>query len=134
MPVELSWLLPDHILLAKYSGNVSPEDIHSQYETGLQMSEAHPEHLVHLIVEIAEVKSFPSQLKAYKGSYGEKSKNAGWVIIIGKNRLMHFISSVIGQLMHLSFAYMTTREEALQYILERDRTIPPTKIQTLGLG
>lgn len=120
MPVEVRWYVQNHVLLARYYGNVTPDDIVNQYTVGFEMCESVDTVLVHLIADISEVQSFPKTVMDYKGRFGEKAKNAGWVILVGENRMIRFLSTVVTNLMKLRFSYVNTLGEALEFISARD--------------
>jgi len=120
MPVEIKWYIQDHVLIARYYGHVSAEDIHKQYLEGIRMSESVDTALVHMIADIADVTSFPKNVMEFQGSFGEKAKNAGWVVLVGENKMIRFLSSIISNLMKLRFAYVNTHDEAVEFITARD--------------
>lgn len=123
MSVTVQWLVPDYILYACYAGELTADDIAYQYAEGLRMSESVDTPLVHLIADVSEVTSFPKSIQAYKGAYGEKARNAGWVLLVGENKIARLISTVISNLMQLRFSYVNTIDEALQFIAQRDSAI-----------
>lgn len=120
MTVEIEWYIPEHILLARYSGDVVPNDIRYQYEEGIKLSEAADTSLVHLIATMDNVTSFPKTISEYRGTFGEKARNAGWVILVGDNKLIRFLGTIVSNLMRLRFTYVNSVDQALDYILARD--------------
>jgi hypothetical protein len=122
MPVQITWYIPERILLAIYSGDVSREDIQHQYQEGIKLCHSVDTPLVHMIVDTAGVKSFPKTISDYKGTFGEKARNAGWVVLVGDNKIARLLCTVVTNLMKLRFAYVTTVEEAIFYISERDKS------------
>jgi hypothetical protein len=122
MPVQINWYIPERVLFTKYSGDVTPQDILRQYEEGIELCHSVNSPLVHMIVDIAEVKSFPKTLSNYKGTFGDKARNAGWVVMVGDNKIVRLLSSLITNLMKLNFAYVNTHQEALKFISQRDNS------------
>jgi hypothetical protein len=122
MAVKLTWYIPERILLAIYNGDVSREDIAYQYQEGIKMCHSVETPLVHMIVDTADVKSFPKSISDYKGTFGEKASNAGWVVLVGDNKIARLLTTIVTNLMKLRFAYVNTVEEAIFYISERDKS------------
>jgi hypothetical protein len=122
MAVKLTWYIPERILLAIYNGDVSREDIAYQYQEGIKMCHSVETPLVHMIVDTADVKSFPKSISDYKGTFGEKARNAGWVVLVGDNKIARLLTTIVTNLMKLRFAYVNTVEEAIFYISERDKS------------
>ncbi|MDQ7026741.1 MAG: hypothetical protein Q9P44_14430 [Anaerolineae bacterium] len=94
------------------------------------MSESVDTPLVHLIADISDVESFPIRLATYKGAYGEKARNAGWVILVGDNKLVRMISAVVSNWMKLRFTYVNTLDKALEFIVARDTSISEEMVNT----
>lgn len=124
MPVTIDWYIENHILLTTYAGDVTIEDIKQQYEEGIALSESVDTPLVHLIVELNDLTSFPKRIADYKSVAGEKARNSGWVVLVGDNKMIRFIASIVSQFMKTRYTYVSTREEALSYIQERDPSVP----------
>ena len=122
MPVKITWYIPERILLAIYSDDVTREDIYYQYQEGIKLCHSVETPLVHMIVDTADVKSFPKSISDYKGTFGEKARNAGWVVLVGDNKIARLLTTIVTNLMKLRFAYVNTVEEAIFYISERDKS------------
>ena len=131
MPVEIKWYIPEHVLYARYSGEVSIDDIRRQYEEGIDLCHSVETSLVHMIVEFDNVTSFPKSLSDYKGAFGEKARNAGWVIVVGDNRMIRFLSTVVSNLMKLRFTYVNSSDEAIEYLVARDSALAAKKRSAL---
>ena len=122
MPVQINWYIPERILLAQYSGDVSREDILTQYQEGIALCHSVSSPYVHMIVDLNGVSSFPKSISDYKGTFGEKARNAGWVVLIGDNKIIRLLSSVVTNLMKLNFAYVNSLDEAITFISQRDNS------------
>ena len=122
MPVQINWYIPERVLVAQYSGEVSREDIIKQYREGIALCHSVNSPVVHMIVDIAEVKSFPKTISDYKGTFGDKARNAGWVVLVGENKIVRLLSSLVTNLMKLNFVYVNNHEEALKFICQRDNS------------
>jgi hypothetical protein len=122
MPVQINWYIPERVLLATYSGDVSREDILKQYQDGIKLCDSVSSPCVHMIVDLADMTSFPKTISDYKGTFGEKARNAGWVVLVGDNKIVRLLSSVVTNLMKLNFAYVRTLDEAIQFISQRDNS------------
>ena len=123
MPVTIDWYIENHVLLVIYSGDVTIDDIRQQYEKGIALSESVNTPMVHLIVELDNLQSFPKRIADYKSVAGEKAKNSGWVILVGENKMIRFIASIVSNVMKTRYTYVSTREDALAYIQERDSSV-----------
>lgn len=122
MPVQLNWYIPERVLVAQYSGDVSREDIITQYQKGIEMCDSVVSSYVHMIVDLSDVKSFPKTISDYKGTFGDKAKNAGWVVLVGDNKVVRLLSSVVTNLMKVNFAYVQSIDEAIAFISQRDNS------------
>lgn len=120
MPVEIRWYMPESVLLARYYGDITPDDIYKQYTIGIEMIEAVDTPLVHLIVDTTEVQSFPQNIMEFKSLLGDKAQNAGWVVLVGDNKLIRFLTNIISGMMKLHITYVSTVDEALKFVIDRD--------------
>jgi hypothetical protein len=130
MPVQIEWLIQHHVIFTQYWGDVTADDIHTQYQRGIALCESSPAEFVHMIADVRNVQSFPMNINAYKGSFGQKAANAGWVVLVGNNQFMRFITTIISNAMHLHVIYFNDMDHALQHIAQRDNTAPYEQLQT----
>jgi hypothetical protein len=129
MAMTIQWLIHEHVLFAQYRGDVTAADIREQYQRGIELCDASSAEYVHMIVDVRAVEAFPKNINTYKDSFGSKAANAGWVVIVGNNAFLRFISTIISNVMHLHIAYVNEMDAALQYIAQRDHAAPYETLQ-----
>lgn len=77
MPANINWYWPDRVLLARFYNHVTSEDVRELYIKALEMSESVDSPLIHLIVNINDVESFPKSISTYKDMFSRKAVNSG---------------------------------------------------------
>jgi hypothetical protein len=126
MPIELTWLVPDKIVLARWHGAI--DDYHAGVmieEMCLILDTAHS--LVHTLLDLSEVGHIsPSMIYLYLQSPIPKHPNRG--------RMCGFNATVEGEILadllnritqHEMIRLFTNREDARNYLLGHDSPPPP---------
>lgn len=124
MSYKLSWLVEHRVLLCHQWGTLSKTDFWSLLEE-IRESVITSNGPVHVITDARNVQHSELQCDDLKGFLAMQAKNAGWMIILGKGRFARLNGAVASQLLNLRSAAVATTDEAIDYLLHIDKTLPP---------
>lgn len=123
MPHEISWYQEKRIILNRLIGSLD-------LETGTKASEATSQFLnegiapVHLIVDMTELKSFPTNItKVNTMNQYLKNPALGWVIVVGGNTLSQFLVNVLSQVIRFRVAQRPTLQQAVDFLRAQDQSL-----------
>lgn len=122
MPFEISWKIPQRVVYVRNYGHMTIPDIRDSIE---QMR-AHYEQgtsLVHTILDVGDVTSYPNLLELRHGLSLDRSKNQGWTMFVGAEGIARFICSVLAQLAGDRFRMFETSEQALSFLIDMDQSL-----------
>lgn len=127
MPFHIEWYQQNRVIFEKFFGNVTLDDVRGLNAQSSKMFIAGTP-LIHVIVDLSEVESFPRSMAAIKEAIKSRTTpdRLGWVLIFGtKNPILKFFVSVIAQVAgdRVRFRLMDTFEQAENFLLEQDQTI-----------
>ena len=126
MPYKDHWLVDKRVGMQQLSGVVTLEDAEASRNGYLRFLEE-GEPLVHLLVDVASIEKFPTNLVALKHlAPNVDNPNLGWLLICGAgNPLLRFVASTIAQvaLRGLRLRMFNTTEEALTFLQGQDSTL-----------
>jgi len=124
MAVNVSWYLKDRIIYSEYSDDVTLEDVYYGTQQVKKLAyEGSP--LVHNIAYIAEVNTFPKNLRQIMNSVEQLDNNIiGWTVIINHNSLLRFIATTVCQLAKARFRIFDNQDEAIKFLYTMDRSLP----------
>lgn len=128
MTYQLSWLIPDHVLLIDYSGHLEVDEILEQIGETTEMIESSPRPLVHILVDLRGVQSYSKRLGEYAKLMVPPAHNLGWTIIISENRMMRFIVNVVvnriaQRFVSLRLGYVDSYGQVIRFLEQRDHDI-----------
>jgi hypothetical protein len=137
MPQQVEWLVDQRILFSTLWGELTLEDIMTNSNVGIGMSEAvSHDHLIHTILEGRGIIKMPS-LRDQLTMKVKRASNTGWIIIIlNPNRLYKFMGSTVMQLTGSHYRLLESWEEAVNLLTSVDTTLPnlssiPEKMEML---
>ncbi len=126
MPIELSWLIPNKILLSRWSGDVSADDMRLLVEElGIILPDSSAP--IHTLIDLSDAHSVaPDVVAVYAGSPVALHPNRGRIAIAGEVPGMvelgrRLNESAQRELVHLC----ATRAEARDFLLRNDTPPPP---------
>jgi hypothetical protein len=127
MPVKTLPLIPNRVLMVKFSGDVTFEDMVEGNDAGVTMIKHCPEGILfHTIIDSSEVQRFPIDLRMVTsdaaGSF-RKEPNLGWTLLVTKNRIIIYLASFAASIVQNRFRTFNTLEEALEFLKEQDLTL-----------
>jgi hypothetical protein len=126
MPIELSWMIPDQILLYRWFGDISDEDLRVVIEELKIIFDTAPRP-VHTIVDTSEAEHVSSDLLyIYMQSPVPTHPRCGRIAIVSGSFEAQAITDMINQLSQREmFRLFDSRASARDFLLSHD-TPPPT--------
>ena len=101
MPVDVSWFLEGRIIYVKYYEDVTIEDKQLGAEQEYEFLEAGSVPLVHVLLDITDQISSPTNIQAIQKALDKALKHPkkGWTLAYGKEefRMENFVNSVVTQ-------------------------------------
>jgi hypothetical protein len=125
MPIELIWLLPDAILLSRWSGDITEHDAYVLVdELGIILDNA--PRLVHAILDLSEAGDIDDDaIYYYFGSRIPRHPHRGRVALIGASFHSQALADILNRVSQQEmFRLFDSREEARAFLLAHD-TPPP---------
>ncbi len=120
MPYTLRWIAEDHLLLVDANGAISVEEADAMIHEGYRMMEnAGGDHMVHIITSVHTV-SLAEMPLAYGKIRPPRSERTGWVVISGEQKIVAFAIQLVVRLTDVQMKYVSTVDEAVTFIAERD--------------
>ncbi len=121
MPFEMIWYLPKRIVLLRYYGHTTVEDIARVGEMSVQYVLEEGTSPVHVIADMTEVEKFPTNLRRAASAIKTINDPAmGWTVIISTNPLMRILIVTLSRLAGFRFHIATSREQALAFLVSED--------------
>ncbi len=125
MPIEFSWLLPDKILLSRWSGDITEQDVRVLVdELGVILDNA--PRLVHTIIDLSEVGRIHDEtVYYYFNSRIPRHPRRGRVALVRASFHGRALADVLNRVsQHELFRLFESREEARDFLLRHDTTPP----------
>jgi hypothetical protein len=129
MPIELIWLLPDAILLSRWSGDITEHDATVLVdELGIILDNA--PRVVHTILDLSEARHVDDDaIYYYFGSRIPRHPHRGRVALIRASFHGQAIAEVLNRVSQQEmFRLFDSREEAREFLLAHDT--PPPDLST----
>jgi len=123
MPYQLSWYRENRVIVGKFQGVVTPDDLQGINESAVKLvREGTPP--VHDIIDALALEKVPFDLKLLNKSLQLfKEPNLGWVIVIARNPLFGFLGTTLSHLGGKRFRMVETWDEALATLARVDTTL-----------
>lgn len=122
MPVEIRWCVPQRVLYVRYYRVLTIDSIQKAMdETNRLLAEGIP--LVHSIMDVTDVESYPKLAELARGLKFEHSDKQGWTIYVGAHGIARFVASVTTQLAGSRFRMYNTFDDALAFLIDQDITL-----------
>ncbi|HML23121.1 MAG TPA: hypothetical protein PKD09_15820 [Aggregatilinea sp.] len=126
MPIELTWMQPDHILLSRWSGDVLPGDMHVLVEELCIILDA-ADRLTHTVIDLADARSIhPDVLPIYMQSPAPLHPNRGMIAVVDATDSTRALADQFNQRAgHEIVRLFPSRLEARDYLLHLDAASAP---------
>lgn len=129
MPFEMRWFVENRIILTRYTGNITSDDIREQMgQTKNLMMEGTP--LIHSIIDLSQIEKWPplNVVNEFRSiDISEVRQKMGWSIIVVDNMLLKFGTSLFSPIFKLRQRIFSTLDEALIFLQQEDNTLPRLK-------
>ena len=123
MGYDVSWHVENRILLLKLKGELTSEE-------SLEISDINVQHFdagvapVHLIIDISELQKFPTNIRQTSAlARYLRHKKLGWVVVVGTNTLINFMSSLLSQLTGFDYTKRDSIDDAVKFLQRQDETL-----------
>lgn len=126
MGYEISWILEEQVVHIQYKDKVTSEELRkSNYMAKHFLINGDDGNVMHVVVDIADAISFPTDLKDLEDLLvSQNSAQAGWVILVGGNRLARLLTATLSQLTQIQFRAAPSIEDGLAFLAQRDPSLP----------
>jgi hypothetical protein len=127
MPVKLSWYLEDRVVLVKFLGMVTVDELVDASYMGVSYIEQSIAPYVHFVHDASELIQLPRQIqpiiKAAQVSFSHP--RVGWIVAYQvPDRLTSFTGNLVSQVFRVRYRIFDTKPQALAFLQTRDATLP----------
>ncbi|PJF39728.1 MAG: hypothetical protein CUN54_07910 [Phototrophicales bacterium] len=120
MTLHISWHTPNRIVLERFSGDVTYDDIRQADRGGRELIGA-GDAPVHILVDLRDVARFPTNiLKISQQVEHRNHPDLGWAVIISNHGMIQFIVRLVTEFAGNRIRMFTTMDEALDFLLAMD--------------
>jgi hypothetical protein len=131
MPYELRWIVPQRIILSRYYGVATPEELNASEIDLKNIVDDDGVGPVYLLVDVREVQFNLMTLKQMSDNAKyPRSQKLGVSVVVTSSALIRFASSLIGQLLHAEVRLFTDYNQALDYLFELEPELKAQQVQT----
>ena len=124
MPFETRWLIANRVVYQRFYGDVTIEEFADSVAEIRQFIDSGTP-LVHAIGDLTTVQKYPSLIQMSKVAQSNPTlPNVGWTVLLVTNPLLRFFGTVLAQFTVERIRTVGTLQEAMQFLLSRDQTIP----------
>jgi hypothetical protein len=128
MPYQLEWLQDKRIVREVLSGEF---DLAASTELAAATAKCLEEGTapIHLIIDVTDMVKSPTNLRSINSVTDYmKDPKLGWVVLIGANTMVKFISSVISHITKFKFTTVANLDEAVSFLQKQDATLKVEQI------
>jgi len=121
----VNWLVQNHVIISKiYDWDAASLAEHMITANQLLNSSDLP--LVHTIWDFLDMATYPTSINDIRHAIKPLFTNEriGWVIVISTNPMVSFLSQVGSSMYGVRYQRFKTREEAFEYLKQRDPSLP----------
>jgi hypothetical protein len=123
MPAYLIPYIPERVYYLHVQGIFSDAELSIVDAEIFALMEQSTVPLVHFVVNQQQLSQLPSIQSQSKLKIGRHPK-LGWVLVIGDNKLMQFLSTVVAGIFKARLRYFATFAEAVAFLQHVDTTLP----------
>jgi hypothetical protein len=128
MPIELTWLIPDKILLSRWTDDITVEDMCVLVEELRIVLDA-AAFPIHTVIDLSEVHHIPTETAyVYLQSQIPAHPHRGRIGMVRSNSEDEIVANLVNFLsQHEMVRQFSTRAEARDYLLSHDTPPPPLR-------
>ncbi|NLX08971.1 MAG: hypothetical protein GXY36_04900 [Chloroflexi bacterium] len=125
MPIELTWLVPEKILLSRWIGEISPDDMRVAVEELLIILDSASE-LIHSVIDLGDFhKTHADAIRVYVESPVRAHPNRGQIgVIDAPGDLQSLLDQINRAWQRRMLRYFDSRAEARDFLLAHDHPPP----------
>ena len=123
MPISISWIIEDKLLMVKMIGEVTMEELNDLTQNSLDILSQSAGEVHHQIIDLSETTKLPSHIKEIGDLTRPVNEHEamGWVIMFGiKNQLLKFIATMATQLSRGKVKVVDSYDDALDTLKRVD--------------
>jgi hypothetical protein len=125
MPIELIWLVPDKILLSRWIGTITNDDITILMDE-LRVVLDNADRLVHTIIDLSESTAIsPDVIYLYVQSQIPSHVNRGRIGLIGASFQSEALADLLNRISQREMVRLFSTRTAARDFLSRNDTPPP---------
>lgn len=129
MPFKVAWYVENRVILTRYTGVITVDDIHLQMnQTKELIHQGTP--LIHSIIDLSQIEKWPplNVVNEFRSTdISELRTKMGWSIIVANNVILKFGTALFTPIFKLRQRVFSTLDEALAFLQQEDSTLPPLK-------
>lgn len=122
------WLVKDKVIHLTLVGDLKVNDLSLKADYIHRMLDR-SNQLVHLVVNEAQVESFPTSLRLWADlTPFLRHERLGWLVIYGKSEVSQvamYLSTAFQRLTHVQLQRCTTLDKSLEFLANEDASLPP---------
>jgi hypothetical protein len=126
MPYQTGWSVENRLIVTRYTGIITVEDIRGQIdETHALMEQGTP--MIHSIIDLSNIEKWPplSVVNEFRAMDIESVRERiGWSIIVANSVVLKFGSALFAPVFNLRQRIFSTLDEALDFLQEHDPILP----------
>lgn len=129
MPFKVAWYVENRVILTRYTGVITVDDIHLQMnQTKELIHQGTP--LIHSIIDLSQIEKWPplNVVNEFRSTdISELRTKMGWSIIVANNVILKFGTALFTPIFKLRQRVFSTLDEALAFLQQEDSTLPTLK-------
>lgn len=130
MPYTVSWIVPNRIILTRYHGVFTSEDLRSYLEESLQMRDdaiaalGEDGALIHTLTDARQLDRYTIGLADIQGMLKSlRQQRVGWSVFVHPGKMERFFSSIGHHWVGVRHREFATIEDAIVFLKE-DASLP----------
>lgn len=125
MPTQVSWYVPEHVILVAGIGHISYHEIIDYSSQLYDLLQQTSSAKCHILMSFAAIESLPLNPRCYVGLKWENHPKVGWVVVAEMHsRIFSAMIDVVLKITGKTMRYECSLETALRFLQDQDPTIP----------
>ncbi len=136
MPTSVSWFLQDRILIYRFFGVVTLEEVTETSAQGRAYRDSVPSQTVHTMYDTGALKELPINLRALTRVAQELlcRPAPGWIVTYNVNDcIVTMLANIVSRLLSIPYYAADSEVQALDFLNAVDASLPPLR-PLLGLA
>lgn len=127
MAYTVDWYLEKRILMARLWGDTTDNDFPSLGETLATLLNTGDDPYVHCIIDMLEIDRAPTRLAELQQAMNPMLAHPllGWSLPLINDPTQRYLCTMLAQMYKVRWREMETKNEAINFLIETDKTLPP---------